>query len=214
MTSSLRQVIWPEKFKPGHIDKYNGSSNPEEFIQVYHTVIEATGGDDQVNANYLPTTLFGTARSWLINLSEGSIYNWDQLCTMFIGNFQGTYECPSTAKTLKTIKQKHDESLWDYVKCFCNARNAIPYIQDIEIINAFHDGVSDIKTIEEITMKKPKIVADLLAVVDVCIEASEAQPRLLESHGKGPSKKKQDDREVNTTDHCHKYLVTRRRQEG
>jgi hypothetical protein len=57
------------------------------------------------------------------------------------------------------------------VKHFCNARNDIPYIQDIKIINAFCDGVSDIKTIEEIAMKKPKIVADLLAVVDVCIEA-------------------------------------------
>jgi hypothetical protein len=47
---------------------------------------------------------------------------------MFIGNFQGTYECPSTAETLKAIKKKHDESLCDYVKCFCNARNGIPYI--------------------------------------------------------------------------------------
>jgi hypothetical protein len=28
---------------------------------------------------------------------------------------------------------------------------------------------------EEITMKKPKTVADLLTVTDVCIEASEAQ---------------------------------------
>jgi fructose 1,6-bisphosphatase len=63
-------------------------------------------------------------------------------------------------------------SLWEYVKYFCNARNTIPYIQDIEIINVFHDGVSDIKTVEDIVMKKPKIVADLLAVVDVCIEAS------------------------------------------
>jgi hypothetical protein len=67
------------------------------------------------------------AISWLINLSEGSIYTWDQLCTMFIGNFQGTYERSSTIETLKTIKQKHDESLWDYVKHFCNARNAITY---------------------------------------------------------------------------------------
>jgi hypothetical protein len=48
---------------------------------------------------------------------------------MFIGNFQDIYERPSTAETLKTI----------------NARNAISYIQDIEIINAFCDGVSDIK---------------------------------------------------------------------
>jgi hypothetical protein len=154
-----------------------------------------------VKANYLPTTLSGMARSWLINLPKGSIYNWDQLCTMFIGNFQGTYEIPSTAETLKTIKQKHDESLRDYVKYFCNARNAISYIQTIEIINAFHDRASDPKTVEEIAMKKPKTASDMLAVIDVCIEALEVQAWLLELRGKGPSKKKQDDREVNTTNH-------------
>jgi hypothetical protein len=154
---------------------------------VYQTIIEATEGDDWVKANFLPTALTGATRSWLINLPDGSVTSCDQLCAMFIGNFQGTYERPSTAETLKTIRQKHDESLRDYVKCFCNARNAIPYIQDIEIINAFHDGVSDIKTIEEIDLKKPKTVDDLLAVTDVCIEASEARARLLESQGKGTS---------------------------
>jgi hypothetical protein len=52
--------------------------------------------------------------------------------------------------------------------------NSILHIQDIEIINAFHDEVSDIKTDDEITMKKPKTVVILLAVTDVCIEASKA----------------------------------------
>jgi hypothetical protein len=85
------------------------------------------------------------------------------------------------------------------VKHFCNARNAIPYIQDIEIINAFYDGVSDIKTVEEIAMKMPKTVADLLTVADVCIEASKARARLLETRGKGTSRKKED-REINTAD--------------
>jgi hypothetical protein len=118
---------------------------------------------------------------------------------MFIENFQGTYKRPSTTETLKIIRQKHDESLRDSVKHFCNARNDIRYIQDNKIINAFHDGVSDIKTIEEIDMKKPKTVADMLTIVDVCIEASEAQARLLESRGKEASQKK-DDREVNTAD--------------
>jgi hypothetical protein len=60
------------------------------------------------------------------------------------------------------------------VKHFYITRNAIPYIQDIEIINAIHDGVNDIKTMEEIAIKKPRMVADLLAVADICIEASEA----------------------------------------
>jgi hypothetical protein len=105
---------------------------------------------------------------------------------MFIRNFQGTYERLSTAETLKTIRQKHDESLWNYVKYFYNARNTIPYIQYIEIINDFYDGVSDIKTVEEIIMKKPKTVVDLLAVADVCIEASEARAQLLESRARGP----------------------------
>jgi hypothetical protein len=94
---------------------------------------------------------------------------------MFIGNLQGTYERPSTAEILKTIRQKLDESLRDYVKHFFNASNVIPYIQDIEIINAFRDGVNDIKNVEEIALKKLKTVANLLAVSDVCIEASEAR---------------------------------------
>jgi hypothetical protein len=56
---------------------------------------------------------------------------------MFIGTFQGMYECPSTTETLETIKQKYDENLQNYMKHLCNARNAIMNIQDIEIINAF-----------------------------------------------------------------------------
>jgi hypothetical protein len=42
LAPSLRQVVWPDKLKDGHIDKYDGSSNSEEFIQVYHIVFEAT----------------------------------------------------------------------------------------------------------------------------------------------------------------------------
>jgi hypothetical protein len=57
-------------FKVGRIDQYDSSSNHEEFIQFYQTIIEATGGDDRVKANFLHTALSGIARSWLINLPE------------------------------------------------------------------------------------------------------------------------------------------------
>jgi hypothetical protein len=137
---------------------------------------------------------------------------------MFIGNFQGTYECSSTAETLKTNKQNHDESLCDYVKRFCNARNDILHIQDIEIINAFHDDVGDLKTVEEIAIKKPKMVTDLLTVADVCIEASEARARLLESRGKGASRRR-DNQEVNTAERgvqkdCGGYRYPHIRKKG
>jgi hypothetical protein len=44
-------------------------------------------------------------------LPEASITSWDQLCAMFIENFQGTYERSSIAETLKILRQKHDKSL-------------------------------------------------------------------------------------------------------
>jgi hypothetical protein len=121
-----------------------------------------------VKANYLPTAISGAVRSWLINLPKGTIYNWDKFYAMFIGNFQGTYEWASTTKTLKTIKEKHDERLWDYVKHFYNVMNPIPNIHDTEIMNSFRDGVTYIKTIEEITIKKLKTVVGLLVVANEC----------------------------------------------
>jgi hypothetical protein len=103
LAGPLREVRWPAKYKADHIDQYDDSNNPEEFIQVYQTIIEVASGDDRVKANFLHTTLSEAAKSCLINLPEGSIHSWDQLCVMFIRNFHDTYERPSTAETLKTI---------------------------------------------------------------------------------------------------------------
>jgi hypothetical protein len=63
LAPSLRHVVWLEKFKAGHIDKYDGFNNPDEYIHVYNTVIEAAGGDDWVKANYLYMALSDAARS-------------------------------------------------------------------------------------------------------------------------------------------------------
>jgi hypothetical protein len=63
LAKPLREVRWLAKFKAGHIDRYDGSSNPEEFIQIYQTIIEAAGRDGRVKTNFLPTTLSGAARS-------------------------------------------------------------------------------------------------------------------------------------------------------
>lgn len=54
---SLRWVIWPDKFRLRAIDRYDGSTNPKEWLQIYSTAIEAASGNDYVKANYLPTVL-------------------------------------------------------------------------------------------------------------------------------------------------------------
>nr|CAD40323.2 OSJNBb0054B09.8 [Oryza sativa Japonica Group] len=51
--ASLRNVRWPPRFRPTIAEKYDGSVNPAEFLQVYTTGIEAAGGDDRVR-NTIP----------------------------------------------------------------------------------------------------------------------------------------------------------------
>nr|ABA97545.1 retrotransposon protein, putative, unclassified [Oryza sativa Japonica Group] len=57
--ASLRNVRWPPRFRPTITEKYDGSVNPAEFLQIYTTGIEAAGGDDRVMSNFLPMALKG-----------------------------------------------------------------------------------------------------------------------------------------------------------
>jgi hypothetical protein len=61
-------VIWPQKFWPHLLEKYNGSVNAAEFLQIYTTSILIAGWIEAVVVNYLPMTLIGMAQSWLMNL--------------------------------------------------------------------------------------------------------------------------------------------------
>lgn len=67
------QVAWPDIFMSRATEKYDGSSNPSEFIQIYMTVIEAIGGD----------VLVMETMSWLINQPESTTLTSDQLYLTF-----------------------------------------------------------------------------------------------------------------------------------
>jgi hypothetical protein len=67
----LCMVVWPPKFRPHLLEKYDGTVNPAKFLHIYSTSILATAGNEAVMANYFSIALTGTARSWLMNLPEG-----------------------------------------------------------------------------------------------------------------------------------------------
>jgi hypothetical protein len=75
LADHLRAASWPLKFWPHLPEKYDGTSNPSEFLQVYVTAITTAGGNTAVMATYFHVALFGTTRTWLMNLAPGSIYS-------------------------------------------------------------------------------------------------------------------------------------------
>jgi hypothetical protein len=67
----LKRVRGPLNFKPSGIEKYDRSTNPAEWLEVYQLTIKADGGDSNVMANYLPVGLLSSARTWLLGLLAG-----------------------------------------------------------------------------------------------------------------------------------------------
>nr|ABA94871.2 retrotransposon protein, putative, unclassified [Oryza sativa Japonica Group] len=175
--ASLRNVRWPPRFRPTIAEKYDGSVNPAEFLQVYTTGIEAAGGDDRVMANFLPMALKGQARGWLMNLPPASVHSWEDLCQQFTMNFQGTYPRPGEEADLHAVQRRDDESLRSYIQRFCQVRNTIPCIPAHAVIYAFRGGVRHNRMLEKIASKEPQTTAELFQLADRVARKEEAWTR-------------------------------------
>nr|AAP06922.1 Putative gag-pol precursor [Oryza sativa Japonica Group]ABF95196.1 retrotransposon protein, putative, unclassified [Oryza sativa Japonica Group] len=172
--ASLRNVRWPPRFRPTIAEKYDGSVNPAEFLQVYTTGIEAAGGDDRVMANFFPMALKGQARGWLMNLPPASVHSWEDLCQQFTMNFQGTYPRPGEEADLHAVQRRDDESLRSYIQRFCQVRNTIPCIPAHAVIYAFRRGVRHNRMLEKIASKEPQTTAELFQLADRVARKEEA----------------------------------------
>jgi hypothetical protein len=104
-------VRWSINFKLLGIEKYNGNTNPVEWLKVYKLTIEATGGDSYVMVNYLSICLSSSARTWLLGLPTGLVHSWIHLCRLFNSNFCATCAWLRVKWDLAGVIQKKGESL-------------------------------------------------------------------------------------------------------
>ncbi|GJN31806.1 hypothetical protein PR202_gb20251 [Eleusine coracana subsp. coracana] len=139
-----------KRIQVGPIEKYNGQTNPREWLQLYSTAIGSVGGDSYVMANYLPVCLDPAVRILLTCLPEESITSWGDLNRKLIETFQATCNRPGNYFDLTRIKQKIDEPLRDYIKQFCAKKTEIPNVLDQQIIAAFKGGIRSNDLVREI----------------------------------------------------------------
>jgi hypothetical protein len=66
LSGPLHRAVWPPRFRPDTSARFNGSSDPIEFLQQYDIVIRAAGGNERVMANWLPMATKDEPRRWLL----------------------------------------------------------------------------------------------------------------------------------------------------
>jgi hypothetical protein len=176
LTRQQRYVVWPDKFKPNINARYDGTTNPVEFRQLYVVAVQAARGDQRAMVNWFPMALKDAPRTWLMNLPHESVTSWKDLCRQFVANFMPTYELPATKNDLKAMRQYKDKMLCQYIQCFSQMRNKIPQISNEEVISAFSTGVADIKMGEKLSVNDELTsVVRLFEIADRCAKAEEGR---------------------------------------
>jgi hypothetical protein len=92
--------------------------------------------------------LTGPAQTWLMNLTPGSVYSWEELYARFTANFASAYQQHGVEARLHAVRQEPGETLWDFIARFTKVRGTIPHVSDASIITAFRQGVRDEKMLE------------------------------------------------------------------
>jgi hypothetical protein len=175
LADHLRVATWPSKFRPHLPEKYDDTSNPSEFLQVYVTAITATGGGTAVMATYFHVALSGPAQTWLMNLAPRSIYSWEELCVRFTANFASAYQQHGVEAHLHAVRLETEETLRAFISCFTKVCGTIPHIFDASIITAFCQGVRDEKMLEKLATHDLETVPTLFALADKCARATEGR---------------------------------------
>jgi hypothetical protein len=206
LADHLRAASWPPKLRPHLPEKYDGTSNPSKFLQVYVTAIMAAGGNTAVMATYFHVALSGPSRTWLMNLTPGSVYSWEELCARFVANFASAYQQHGVEAHLHAVRQEPGETLWKFISRFTKVRGTIPRISDASIFTAFRQGVRDEKMLEKLATHDMETVPTLFALADKCARVAEGhawrsapQTRASQLGGSGTvpqdGKKKKKDRD-------------------
>ena len=69
---------------------------------------------------------------------------------------------------LLAVRQRQGETLRQYIQCFSQAHNTIPYISPATVIMAFSEGVTNKQLVGKLETHNVETVSELFTLVDKC----------------------------------------------
>jgi hypothetical protein len=127
-----------------------------------------------------------------MNIPEGTLHSWSELCRQFMANFESAYARPGNETDLHAIQQRSGEPPHSFVQRFSQVHNTIPRISNASVVVAFHQGVRDEKMLEKLATYDVQDVSVLFSLVNKCAKATEGRTwhSLAAQAAKGESKPK------------------------
>ena len=117
-TETILEVPLPGTWNNPTLDKYDGTTDPNEHVNVYLTQVGLHTTEDALWCRIFPTSFKGEALSWFTRLLAQSIDCFDTLATMFGAQFTTSRPHHLTSIALVNIRQEKSESLRAFMDIF------------------------------------------------------------------------------------------------
>jgi hypothetical protein len=180
----LQVTPWPTNFRAGTYPKYNGSTDPAQYIMSYQVAVASSGGDDATMAKSFIIALEGPALTWFTRLPPLSIDSWRSLLDKFLLNFQGYRPDTDALAELSLCKQLEKETLWEYYCKFLTLKSQLPSVDDQIAIHYAISGLRAGVLYSHCIRDPPKNLQELYQLFEKYAKSKELHQRKIESQRK------------------------------
>ncbi|XP_020221042.1 uncharacterized protein LOC109803778 [Cajanus cajan] len=172
-TPSIMQLPLMDNWKSLPIDKYDGTTDPDEHLDVFLTQVTLSTTDDATLCRIFPTSLKGRALSWFTRLPPNSIDSFNTLSSQFTIQFATSRPHSLTSLSLVSLRQDKKESLRTFMDRF--NKTALE-IRDLNPTVALHHLTTALKPgpfVNSICKKPPSDMNDLRRRADKYMQMEE-----------------------------------------
>jgi len=117
-SKGIMEVLLPDNWKSLILEKYDGSTNPDEHVAVHITQISLYTSEDAILCRVFSAMLKGVALSWFTKLPPYSIDCFDKLVMKFGAQFATSRPRHLTSIVLVNIRQENEESSRAFMERF------------------------------------------------------------------------------------------------
>jgi hypothetical protein len=180
----LQVSPWPANFRAGTYPKYNGSTDPAQYIMSYQVAVASSGGDDATMAKSFIIALEGPALTWYTRLPPLSIDSWRSLRDKFLLNFQGYRPDTDALAELSLCKQLERETMREYYRKFLTLKSQLPSVDDQIAIHYAISGLRAGVLYSHCIRDPPKNLQELYQLFEKYARSEELHQRKVESQRK------------------------------
>ncbi|XP_066395873.1 uncharacterized protein [Miscanthus floridulus] len=161
LSEGLQSTPWPPTYKPLLLPRFNGKTDPRQFIMSFEAAVASAGGNDNVLAKSFVIAAEGDALAWYSMLKPCTVYSWENLRDKIMANFKGFSSESLTSSDLFSNKHLKGEPPRDYFQRFLHLRAKAPDVPDEVAIEAAIKGLRIGPFASHLARKKPTTMAKL-----------------------------------------------------